>query len=90
MSNFLYFKIKESVDVDKHSMLELFFKAWVDDACENQVQYKVTRDIEKDWEPGMVKYRETFRVDFDRPEDALAMRLRGVPSQFQTYLEIVK
>lgn len=88
--NSLYFKIKANVNVDKHRLLELFFKDWVDDTCENQVQYNVERDVDKDWEPGMVRYRETFRVDFDRQEDALALRLRGVPQEFQDFLEIVK
>jgi hypothetical protein len=88
--NSLYFKIKANVDVDKHRLLELFFKDWVDDTCENQVQYNVERDVDKDWEPGMVRYRETFRVDFDRQEDALALRLRGVPQEFRDFLEIVK
>ena len=88
--NSLYFKIKDNVNADKHRLLELFFKDWVDDTCENQVQYNVERDVDKDWEPGMVRYRETFRVDFDRQEDALALRLRGVPQEFRDFLEIVR
>lgn len=87
--NSLYFKIKKDVDIDKHRLLELFFKDWVDDTCNNQVHYRVERDVDKDWEPGMVRYRETFRVDFEKQEDALALRLRGVPQEFQKYLEIV-
>jgi len=90
MSNSLFFKIKDSVDIDKHRLLEIFFKDWVDDSCDNQVQYKIERDVIKDWEPGMVHYRETFRVDFERREDAVAMSLKGVPREFQQYLEIVK
>jgi hypothetical protein len=89
MSNSLFFKIKDSVNVDKHRLLELFFKDCVDDSCNNQVQYKVERDVKKDWQPGMVTYVETFRVDFERQEDALAMCLKGVPKEFQSYLEIV-
>jgi len=90
MTNSLFFKIKDSVDIDKHRLLEIFFKDWVDDSCNNQVQYKIERDVIKDWEPGMVHYRETFRVDFERREDAVAMSLKGVPREFQQYLEIVK
>jgi hypothetical protein len=90
MSNSLFFKIKDNVNIDKHRLLELFFKDWVDDSCNNEVHYLIQRDIIKDWEPGMVHYRETFRVDFDTQEDALAMRLRGVPQEFQSYLEMVK
>jgi len=89
MSNSLFFKIKDTVDIDKHRLLEIFFKDWVDDTCNNQVQYKVQRDVEKDWVPGMVTYKETFRVDFESQEDAMAMKLKGVPKEFQSYLEIV-
>jgi len=90
MHNSLFFKIKDNVDIDKYRILELFFKDWVDNTCENQVQYKVQRDVIKEWIPGMVHYSETFRVDFERQEDAVAMKLKGVPQKFQTYLEIVK
>ncbi len=89
MLNSLKFKIKDSVVIDKRRLLELFFKDWVDDTCNNQVQYRVERDVEKEWLPGMVHYRETFRVDFDRQEDALALKLKGIPVEFQKYLEIV-
>ena len=90
MSNSLYFKIKDSVDSDKHRILELFFKGWVDETCENQVQYKIERNSIKHWNPGMVHYTETFRVDFDRQEDALAIKLKGVPEELKSYLEIVE
>jgi len=43
MTNSLFFKIKDSVDIDKHKLLELFFKDWVDDSCENQVHYNIER-----------------------------------------------
>jgi hypothetical protein len=89
MSNSLSFKIKSTVDIDKHHLLELFFKNWVDERCNNQVQYKVERDVDKDWQPGMVYYAETFKVHFEKQEDALALKLRGIPSEFENYLEIV-
>lgn len=88
--NSLYFKIKDNVDVDKHLLLQLFFKDWVDETCGNQVQYRVERDVERDWVPGMVHYRETFRVDFEKSEDFLALKLKGVPQEFQRFLEIVR
>jgi hypothetical protein len=83
----LYFKTKEAPG--SFRVLELFFKAWVDDSCNNEVQYKVERDIEKDWMPGMVHYHETFRVDFERQEDAVALKLKGIPDEFQKYLEML-
>jgi hypothetical protein len=89
MPSSILFKIKESVDIDKHRIIELFFKDWVDDSCDNEVKIKIERDVIKDWIPGMVYYVETFRVDFDKPEDAVALRLRGIPPDFENYLELV-
>ena len=48
MSNSLFFKIKNTVDIDKHRLLEIFFKDWVDNSCNNEVQYKIERDWNKD------------------------------------------
>lgn len=76
MSTTLYFKIKDSVSIDKHSLITLLFKDCIDESCDNQVQY------------GQVK--ETFCVDFEKQEDAVAMSLRGVPKEFRLYLEIIK
>lgn len=90
MSYSLNFKIKDSVSIDKHRLVEIFFKDWVDNCCNRQVQYRIERDVSMDWIPGMVHYNETFRVEFERQEDALAITLRGVPAEFQQYLEIVK
>ena len=88
MSTSLCFKIKDNVDMDKYVLLEIFFKSWIDDAYDNQVRYKVDKEFTKEWEPGMVRFKETFRVEFENQEDAPVMRLRGVPEQFQTYLEL--
>jgi hypothetical protein len=38
---------------------------------------------------GIAHSTKRFKVEFERQEDALALRLRGVPSEFQNYLEIV-
>jgi hypothetical protein len=86
MSNSLFFKIKNSVTTDKRLLLEIFFKDWVDESCNNEVKYKVERDEQS----GIVPMHETFRVDFDHREDALAICLKGVPQEFQSYLEIVR
>lgn len=90
MSNYLSIKIKSDVAIDKHRLLECFFEDWIDDSCNNQVHYNIERDVSKEWKPGMVYYNETFSVHFDRPEDALALKLRGIPREFEKYLEIVK
>ena len=90
MSNSLLFRVKDSVDADKRRLLELFFKDWVDTSCNNQVHYKIERNIKKDWVPGTLNYKETFLVNFEEQEDAVVMSLKGVPKEFQQYLEIVR
>jgi len=85
MSSSLLFKIKDTVDIDKHRLLELFFKDWVDDTCDNQVNYKVEKTISS----GIGRY-DIFRVDFETQEDITAVILKGIPQEFQSYLEIVK
>lgn len=76
MYNSIKFKIKVNVDADKKRLLELFFKDWVDGTCDNQVSIENTP-------------HETYKVDFRHQEDALAILLRGVPKEFQHYLEII-
>lgn len=78
MSNSLSFKIKSDVDIDKHRLLEFFFKVWVDSGCNKQVKYSIERGVNK-----------TFSAHFEKSEDALALTLRGVPLEFEKYLEIV-
>lgn len=89
MSNSLYFKIKDNVAVDKHRFLEIFFKDWVDAICENKVRYNILKNPTIEWEHGMVHFKEVFRVEFENQEDALALALKGVPVEFQQYLEII-
>jgi hypothetical protein len=93
MLNSIYFIVKSNVNEDKHKLLELFFKDWVDTSCNNEVHYRVEQMPTVQVKPGIFlpdspTYRR-FRVDFEREEDALALRLRGVPNEFQNYLEIV-
>jgi len=90
------FRVKSDVDVDKHRLLELFFRDWVDTTCENEVKY----DVEK--LPGIYSASnihphgfqkntaEIFNVNFDKQEDALAILLKGVPPEFSEYLEIIE
>jgi hypothetical protein len=96
MYNSLLFRIKAEVDVDKHRFLELFFKDWVDTVCNNEVDYKIERvpGTARVFGRGLVNAPnlpsyETFKVEFQRQEDATAMRLKGVPEEFQHYLEIL-
>ena len=75
-STSLSYKLKSIYGENDHRILQFFFKAWVDDSCENEVEYTQTSD-------------ETIQVDFEHPEDAVALRLKGIPDEFQNYLEIV-
>ena len=84
----LYFKFKNISDVDKHKVLQMFFKAWVDETCNNEVGYSVVQDFDKS-DYSVSPVIEAFRIDFEHFEDALALKLKGVPAEFQNYLEIV-
>jgi hypothetical protein len=81
MTNSLFFKIKDTVDVDNHRIIELFFKDWVDSHCQNQVRYKVANNH--------LNHNKIVRVDFDKQEDATALKLRGIPGEFQWYMELI-
>lgn len=74
-STSLSYKLKPTGD-NNDRILQFFFKAWVDDSCDNEVEY-------------FQKSKETIRVDFENSEDAVALRLKGIPDEFQNYLEIV-
>lgn len=89
MSTSLFYKIKSNINEDKHRIIELFFMDFIDNICGNKTFYKVERDVYQHWEANMVHYQETFRIDFERNEDKLAICLRGIPAEFQLYLELV-
>jgi len=83
----LFFKLKDSVTLEKHRILEIFFKSWVDDVCNNDVDYTLVDVSEAP--PGSFQWEETYRVDFEYLEDALALKLRDVPLEFKSYIEMV-
>ena len=70
----LYYRIKKEHGHD-YRILEIFFKAWIDDNCDNEVQYKDLKD--------------TIQVDFEQQEDAVAVKLKGIPFEFKGYLEMI-
>lgn len=75
-STSLSYRINAIHGVDQYRLLRFFFKAWVDEFCQNEVEYTQVTE-------------ETIKVDFEHPEDAVALRLKGIPDEFQNYLEIV-
>lgn len=73
----LSYKIKDSTySIDNYTLLKLFFEVWIEDICNNDVYYNE-------------EYDDTFQVEFKHPEDAVVLRLKGIPVEFQNYLEIV-
>ena len=79
----IFFKIKDTMAQEKHRMVELFFKSWVDTICNNEVSInRVSYTADLDW-------LEIFRADFENPEDAVALKLKGIPLEYQTYIEII-
>ena len=89
----IYFVVKTDVKKDKHQILEMFFKDWIDASCNNEVEYTVEHlpDIfsRNGYYFATAPQNKRYRVDFEKQEDALALLLRGVPEEFRNYLEIV-
>lgn len=73
----LLFKIKDN-NIPNQRILDMFFKSWIDDICDNEVQYTVEHNV-----------LDTLRVDFDKREDAVLVKLRGIPTEFDKYLEFI-
>ena len=81
-STSLYFDVR--ITPDKKIILEMFFKDWADRICNNEVRYSI---IAADRMSG--RNTETIQVDFVNEEDAVAMKLKGVPDEFKNYLTLV-
>ena len=79
----LYFNLK--VTPEKIFILKMFFEDWADRICNNEVAYSTIVANR----PLLGPESEIIKVDFVREEDAVAMKLRGIPQEFQKYLEIV-
>ena len=91
MLNSLLFRVKENVNTDKYRFLELFFKDWVDDTCNREVFFNIeNQDVGNPNHVSNDIYQACiFKVVFEKQEDALALKLKGIPKEFQHYLEIV-
>jgi hypothetical protein len=84
----LFFRIKDnSTELDKHRIIEYFFKYWVDDTCNNEVDYSIESVATANVNP--LRLEELYRVDFEHIEDAVAIKLKGIPREYQPYIEIV-
>lgn len=85
----LYFKIKDSSAQEKHRILEMFFKSWVDDICNNEVKYTIEHSLRAVPDSMLDQVEELFRVDFNSVEDATVIKLKGIPVEFQEYIELI-
>jgi hypothetical protein len=82
MHTSLFYKIKATDN--KHHILLLFFKDWADRVCDEVTYNDQTTELN-----GKYQRHHTFRVDFAREEDAVAMKLRGIPEEFKEYLTLL-
>jgi hypothetical protein len=82
----LHFKL--DTPAEKVKILELFFQDWADGICNKEVSYNTVESNSKHG-CGAIWWDEVIRVDFKNSEDAVAMKLRGIPHELQNYLTIV-
>lgn len=70
----LYFNLK-TPEGNADQVLRMFFEDWADQICDREVSYTMVAD--------------TIRVDFSKEEDAIAMKLKGIPEEFKKYITLV-
>jgi hypothetical protein len=63
----------------------MFFEDWTDSICNNEVAYSIVA-IDG---TGLTAWNEIIRVDFANEEDATILKLKGIPDEFSSYLEIL-
>lgn len=83
----LFFKIKQDVDVDKHHILELLFKVWIDNTCNNQVEMTIEKQLSNHTISPL--YEDIFKVECELQEDATILKLQGIPKDLRPYLDQV-
>lgn len=82
----LIFKIKDPSNPDNSRVLEIFFKDWIDRSCDNEV--KIVKHYTRD--PVYFDNLMYFEAQFTNIEDATAIKLKGIPNEFEKYLELKK
>lgn len=63
----------------------MFFKDWADRICNNEVTYSTIIESHKLYG----EESEIIRVDLVNEQDAVAMKLRGVPDEFKNYFTLI-
>lgn len=61
----------------------MFFEDWADRIGNNQIRYSIVGISPE----GDFLSNDIIRVDFTNEEDATMMRLKGIPEEFQKYLQ---
>jgi hypothetical protein len=90
----MYLKYHLKATDDKKKILEMFFKDWADSICNNKVRYSSTIESE-DYLYGRglplpsPVITAIIKVEFDHEEDAVAMKLKGIPPDLQQYLSLI-
>jgi len=67
-------------EAHKFNLIAIFLKDWIDSNCNNQVKYTLEVNP-SDLDYFLNEY--TINVEFDNSEDALALKLKGIPERFQ-------
>ena len=75
----LFFKIKDTATLEKHKIVEIFFKSWVDSICNNEVDYTLTDVLEAPL--NSVRWEEIYRVDFERTSRCSCFEAKRYPNQ---------
>lgn len=78
--------IKLRIDDTAYGALEhpigIFLRAWIWDACGDGVLMKNTHAV--------ITNSEFITLTFDNPEDALFLKLQGIPNSLKDIVKIVK
>lgn len=80
-SSTLYFHFRTTDD--NRNILKMFFENWADGICNNEVKYSIVGS-----DGGQTAWK-IIRVDFMNDEDATLVKLKGIPLEFQKYLELI-
>lgn len=84
-NNSLYFKIKDNVECEKYHLIELFFQNWIDSICDKRVEFNIVGHSKDKVGPD----REIFSIQFQEQEDVVILKLKGIPEEFQEYIELM-
>lgn len=71
--------------MSNYRILESFIDEWVDNTCRDHSNYEI-RECGPPANDGVARF---IRIDFTNPEDAVSLRLQGVPPGYIKYIDFV-